>query len=150
MRGPRNFWNEILGCFIPARKITTQFIVIHSANRADNLRAGIKHPQNFVPQIPGAPQTCPYRFRSVLFCMEHNYERPRFVFVRSIFLPALLICHGCGDAEGAQTVGDGVELLWQGLAQVVVGRLAVDSVDHHLLGRNFLHSLQPRPHIFFA
>ena len=62
------------------------------------------------------------------------------------FFVSLLVRRGAGDAGGDDAVADGIELLMGGLEEALGGRLAVDGVDHHLLGLNRLHRLQPRIH----
>ena len=57
---------------------------------------------------------------------------------------------GAGDAGGDDAVADLVELFVGGFQQALGGRLAVDGVDHHLLGLDLLDGLQPGDDVFVA
>ena len=62
----------------------------------------------------------------------------------NIVLVCMLLIGGCaGDAGGDDTVADGIELFVGGLEETLGGCLAVDGVDHHLLGLDGFDSLEP-------
>ena len=60
------------------------------------------------------------------------------------------IAGAAGDACCDDTVADGVQLLVGGFLQASGGRLAVDGVDHDLLGGDGFDGLEPRADILIA
>ena len=74
---------------------------------------------------------------------------PKF-FLSSPLVLRFSVCHGAWDAHRYYPVAYGVEHLGRCLLEVVVGRLAVDGVNHYLARGDVPYGFEPRADVFLA